>query len=157
MHNTNIHPWKHAGKVKINFFCNNQRFECDYDADEDRVDRYDDVFCRDRVPSYLRRYRIMPSPPWSIQHSHASAKQMAIDGDIFIFIHNKNHIGDFHASLSECFSLFDISIHGPRHISNHFSIHLAFLSKKKQSNRRWKENSLACKKTMKIAIFLGRV
>ena len=103
-------------------------------ADEDRVDRYDDVFCRDRVPSYLRRYRIMPSPPSSIQHSHASAKQMAIDGDTFIFVfHNKKNIGDFHTNLTACISLSHISIHGPRHISNHFVILLAFLSRKKNS------------------------
>ena len=132
MHDTHIRPCKHAGKMKINFFCNNQMFEYDYDADEDRVDRYDDVFCRDRVPSYLRRYRIMPSPPSSIQHSHASAKQMAIDGDTSFFHNNKN-IGDFHTNLTACVSLSHISIHGPRHISNHFVILLAFLSRKKNS------------------------
>ena len=130
MHDTYTHPCKHAGKFVKIYFRNNQRFVCDYDADEDRVDRYDDVFCRDRVPSYLRRYRIMPSPPSSIQHSHASPKQMAIDGDTSFF-HNKKNIGDFHTNLTACISLSHISIHGPRHISNHFVILLAFLSRKK--------------------------
>ena len=73
------------------------------------------------------------------------------------FSHNNKNIGDFHTNLTACFSLSHISIHGPRHISNNFVILLALLSIKNQSKRRWKENALACKKTMKIAIFLGRL